>query len=211
LSAREAFAVVRLRPELPHPPRRIARLPLDKRGYPTPWFAARINGEPDFRIYDQAKFSRALKERRCWVCGDKLGAFNYFVLSPYCTVTRTSTEPPCHEECAEFSARACPFLTRPEMRRRDALLPEQAYEAAGEVLEQSPGVVLVWATLTSQAVPTPKGVVCKLGDPMSVRWYKEGRPATRQDVQAAVSQTFPELGYGAREAESVLLLYDKTA
>ena len=79
------------------------------------------------------------------------------------------------------------------------------------MMQQSPGVVLVWATLTYKTVRTAKGVVCELGDPMSVRWYREGRPATRQELEAAVSESFPDLGYGVREAAAVLRLYDRTA
>jgi hypothetical protein len=200
----------RLRPELPVPSRRIRRLPVDKRGYPIPWFVARFDGEPDFRVFDQNKFVRAVKERRCWVCGDKLSAFNYFVISPYCAVTRSSTEPPCHEDCAEFSVRACPFLTRPEMHRRTALLPELSFEGAGAPVAQSPGVILIWATLTYEAVPAAKGAVCKLGEPMSCRWFKEGRKATRQEVLAAVNDTFPDLGMSQRDVAAALSLYDRT-
>jgi hypothetical protein len=200
----------RWRKELPRPSRRIARLPLDKRGYPIPWFAARFQGEPDFRVYDPAKFSRALKERRCWVCGEKLGAYGYFVVSPYCVVSRTSTEPPCHEECAEFSVQGCPFLTGAEVRRRAAALPEESFEAAGLVVEESPAVVAIWATLGYEVVATERGPVCKLGDPVSCRWFKQGRKATRSEVLEAIERDFPALGLGQSERDLVMRLYDRT-
>ena len=201
----------RIRPELPRLPKRIARLPVGKRGYPVPWFVARFDGEPDFRVYDSGKLIKACQERRCWVCGEALGAFNYFVLSPVCAVNRTSTEPPCHEDCAEFSAKACPFLTRPTMHRRTAGLPEETFEAAGIVFDSSPGVVLVWATLTYEIVRAAKGVEFKIGEPVNCRWFAEGRSATREDVLASIDSLFPSAGLKAGEAERLMRLFESKA
>ena len=41
---------------LPPMPSRIAALPVDERGYPVPWFVAWIDGKPEFRCADPAKF-----------------------------------------------------------------------------------------------------------------------------------------------------------
>jgi hypothetical protein len=206
---RATATVKHLRPELPRPPKRVARLPLDKRGYPIPWFAARFDSEPDFRVYDPLKFTRAVRERLCWVCGDRLSAVNYFVISPYDAVHRTSTEPPCHQDCAEFSVKACPFLTRAEVRRRTAGLPDESFEAAGVVTERPPGIIVIWATLSYDVVPAPGGVVCALGDTTAVRWFKGGRPATRADVLAVVEAEFPGLGLGRDEVGAVMRLFDR--
>ena len=199
----------RVRPELPRLPRRIARLPLDKRGYPIPWFVARFNGEPDFRVADAAKLVKATKERRCWVCGETLGAFNYFVISPLCAVNRTATEPPAHEDCAEFSAKACPFLTRPAMHRHTAGLPEETFEAAGIVLDQSPGVVLVWATLTYQVLTVAEGLEFKIGEPVSCRWFAEGRKANREEVATATA-SFAPLGLNSDKARRLMRLFEQS-
>src|SRR5438477_249547 len=80
---------------------------------------AKGEGEPDFRCADKRKFHRALKEKRCWVCGDKLGVHLAFVIGPMCAVNKVTSEPPCHLECAEYSVRICPFLSRPRMRRNE--------------------------------------------------------------------------------------------
>lgn len=61
-----------LRPELPYLPRTMRELPVDKRGYPVPWFVDWINGEPEFRAMDRRKLFRAVKENLCWVCGKPL-------------------------------------------------------------------------------------------------------------------------------------------
>ena len=84
-------------------PDRIRRLPVF-RGYPVPWFVAWLeNGEPEFRAMDRAKWSRAIKDGLCWVCGERLGAHRVFVIGPMCGVNKTTSEPPCHAECAEWS------------------------------------------------------------------------------------------------------------
>src|SRR5262245_2742625 len=107
----EATATI-LRPELPPVPERMRKLPLH-RGYPVPWFVEWIEGVPDFRIMDGRKLVRAVKEKRCWVCGELMGSYLAFTIGPMCAVNRISAEPPSHRECASFSARGCPFLTRP--------------------------------------------------------------------------------------------------
>jgi len=171
------------RHELPELPDRMRFLPLDKRGYPVPWFVAWINGEPDFRIVDPRKFAMALKMRRCWVCGDRLGAYLAFVIGPMCAVNRVSSEPASHRECAVYSATACPFLTRPHMRRRDAGLPDvKINPPAGIGLDRNPGVSLVWITrrYRLQKVHAEEGVekgwLVHLGEPRGVLLVGKERP-----------------------------------
>src|SRR5215831_18617572 len=123
-----------LRPELPPLPRRMKALPVD-RGYPVPWFVEWIDGVPDFRIMDGRKLVRAVRERLCWVCGQPLGSFLAFTVGPMCAVNRISSEPPSHRDCAVFSAKACPFLTRPTMRRREAGRPEEAEQPGGMMID----------------------------------------------------------------------------
>src|SRR5262245_17927108 len=100
-------------------PARMARLPISPAGYPVPWFVATIKGEPDFRVIGPDKIARAVRADLCWLCGQTLGRFKAFVGGPMCAVNRTSAEPPSHRECAEYAVRACPFLTRPRMRRNE--------------------------------------------------------------------------------------------
>jgi len=116
---------------LPPMPPRIASLARDHRGFPVPWFvqwfrngepAAYGEGEPD--VMDHSKLTYAIRVQRCWVCGGPLGKHLVFVLGPMCAVNRVTAEPPCHFECAEFSAMGCPFLTRPRMRRNRHEMPK---------------------------------------------------------------------------------------
>ena len=182
-----------LRPELPTLPPRLRSLPL-ARGYPVPWFVAWIDGVPDFRISDRQKYARAIRERRCWVCGDRLGVHLAFVIGPMCGINRTTTEPPCHLDCADWSARACPFLARPHARRRDVDEAIETHHPGGIPLLRNPGVTLVWITRGYRLFDDGHGKpLIRIGLPEAVRWYAEGRPATRAEVQASVAGGYPAL------------------
>lgn len=190
------------RPELGELPPRIARLPLDARGYPVPWFVAWLpDGTPEFRVMDGAKFRLAVTQRRCWVCGDFLGVHLTFVIGPMCAITRTISEPPSHHDCAEWAARHCPFLSRPRMVRREDGLEQLrtdlgARDGAGCPLDRNPGVSCLWTTRTYRLFTAPQGnsgTLIRLGDPSRVEWFAEGRPATRAEVEASISSGLPLL------------------
>lgn len=186
--------------DVPMPPR-IAALPRDSRGYPVPWFVQWIDGVPDFRIMSAEKLYLAVKFKRCWVCGGERGKFASFVIGPMCAVNRNSAEPPCHLYCARYSAQACPFLTRPKMRRNEKGLPLEALEssAAGIALDRNPGVALVWTSQDWKAVRPPAGregdtgVLFDIGNPTSYEWFAEGRRATRAEIVASIDSGLPAL------------------
>lgn len=180
----------------PLPARLAAHLPIDERGYPVPWFVAWIAGKPDHRIMDEEKLHIAIRESRCWVCGQQLGRFQAYVIGPMCAVTRTNGEPPSHRECAEWSARACPHLSRPYARRR-ADYPDGMKAPAGIGLTRNPGAAGVWIT---KHPPRPRrdaggnaGILFTLPDPMEVIWFCEGRPATRAEVDQSIATGLPLL------------------
>jgi hypothetical protein len=172
---------------------RIARLPIDPRGYPIPWFVAWQNGEPDFRLVRPNQMMKALREHVCWVCGERLRKRLAFVAGPMCGVNRISAEPPMHLECAEFSARGCPFLTMPKAERRDAKLPDGVIPPAGIMLKRNPGVAMVWITKSFTIVPVDNGHLIEMGPPIHVHWWAEGRKATREEVNASIASGLPKL------------------
>lgn len=183
----------KLRDDLPLPlPPRIAALPVDERGYPVPWFVSWVDGKPEFRAADARKLFLAVREKRCWVCGDYLGVYKAFVLGPMCTINRVSAEPPSHRDCAEFSAKACPFLTKPHMRRREDGLPEEA-GCAGHMIKRNPGAVAIWMTKTYTLADAGNGVLFKVGDPEEVTWWSGGRTATRAEVMESITTGLPLL------------------
>jgi len=176
-------------------PDRMRALPIASNGYPVPWFVAKLpNGEFEFRAIGPGKFELALKAHLCWVCGQRLGSHLAFVLGPMCTISRTTSEPPCHRECATWSARNCPFLTRPRMHRREDNLPEGIVQPAGVALDRNPGVAAVWVTHDFEIFPDPnRRPLIHVGDPEDVEWWAQGKPATRAQVEESVRTGLPFL------------------
>jgi hypothetical protein len=188
-----------LRPELDTAtmPDRMKLLPIDARGYPVPWFVAWVDGQPEFRAMDGAKWRQAVTERRCWVCGGILGKWLTFTIGPMCAINRTTAEPPSHTDCAKWSVRNCPFLSRPKMVRRedDTINVEVcAANVAGEMIARNPGVTLLWTTRTYTVYNDGHGKpLIEIGHPSAVSWYREGRPATRGEVEVSILTGLPLL------------------
>ena len=200
-----------LRPELPPIPDRFRHLPVDHRGYPVPFFAAWVDGVPDHRVIDHAKIVRAVKEHLCWVCGQRLGTYLAFTIGPMCAVNRISGEPPEHRECAEWSVRGCPFLSRPGMHRREAGMPEGVVTSENSIA-RNPGVILVWVTKSYKIIRDTGlagKVLFQIGDPLSVACYTEGREASAEEIAAAIDSGLPALAGPAKaegpKAERALL------
>jgi hypothetical protein len=177
-----------LRRALPALPEHMKSLPTF-RGYPVPWFVWWPEGEdPEFRVIDPRRFQQAINEKRCWVCGEFFTNRRIaFVVGPMCCVNRISAEPPCHLECARFSALACPFLTRPHMVRRENDLPEDRYVDPNHH-DENPGVIAVWQTRSFELMRHGKSILVRMGEPTGVDWYTESRVATRVEVAAALAR-----------------------
>lgn len=178
-------------------PDRIKRLPT-MRGFPVPFFVGTTpQGERDFRIADSRKLRDCIRHHLCWVCGEKLGRFKSFVIGPMCGITRTSAEPPSHYECAQYSVKYCPFLSRPNMKRRDHEgLKEMGTTAAGEMIERNPGVSAIWTTMEFSLFDDGRGgILFEVGEPIpgGVEWWREGRLATRDEVMASIDSGIPAL------------------
>jgi hypothetical protein len=169
------------------------KLHIDDRGYPVPYFVAWVDGKPEFRIADNQKWARCVRAGHCWVCGDVVGKFKTFVIGPMCAVNRTTSEPPCHLECAVFSATACPFLTLPKAQRRDANMPEGNALPGGICLMRNPGVTCLWTTLSYQIMDAGNGYLFRIGDPTDVQWYAQKRPATREEILESIDSGMPLL------------------
>jgi len=189
-------------------PGRIAALPRDERGYPVPWFVTWVDGNPVFPAADARKLIRAIQESRCWVCGDILTRRRTFVIGPMRAINRVSAEPPSHSSCAEFSAMACPFLTKPKARRQPIDLSLGPLKPAGMMIERNPGVCLLWTCTKYEIEVHDTGVLFRLQDPISVAWFCEGRTATRAEVEESIASGLPTLQKAATEdgieAESML-------
>jgi hypothetical protein len=189
---------------LPQTPQRIQRLPKDDRGYPVPAFVewlidgkkaprGYLGAKPDFRYADGEFRARAFRTGLCWVCGEKLGVHKVYAIGPMCVINRTTSEPACHRDCAEFSVKACPFLLRPRQKRNAKGLEEDA-TAPGTMITRNPGCLCLYETNEASAFSDSQGGwLIRLGKPDRVDWWAEGRQATRAEIQASIDGGFPLL------------------
>lgn len=190
-------------------PDRMKKLPVDHRGYPVPWFVQWVHGEgndmepatpgegrPEFRMMDSTKWVRAVEAKLCWVCGERMGRHCAFVIGPMCAVNRTTAEPPCHLDCAVFSARACPFLSIPKMHRHEDRLPDER-SSPGIAIKRNPGVALVWVTEQRKWRVFNDGNGKWLIDigkkPNDTLWFAHGREATRDEIMESIETGLPLL------------------
>lgn len=202
-----------LREDLPALPTRMHRLHV-RRGYPVPWFVTWMKdgevcdageGEPEFRVITSERIKEAVDRKLCWVCGEKMGTFYSFTAGPMCAVNQISAEPPSHRDCARFSAKGCPFLTRPHMRRRENDLPtEDERVEAGKMILRNPGVAMVWTTKHFRPISADEGVVFRMGSPTGIDWYHEGGYATTDQVLDSIRSGLPILNEGEPEPLAVL-------
>jgi hypothetical protein len=197
-----------IRPELEPLPKLMQDLPIDERGYVVPWFCEWIDGKPEFRAMDGRKYRRALNEKLCWVCGRKLAGVYVFVAGPMCGINRTSSEPPCHIDCGRWSARNCPFLTKPDMVRREDEQINNAKmraNAPGKAITRNPGVALLWFTREYEVFDDGRGnPLIQMGRPSGVEWYCRGRAATREEVEESIDSGLPALEAIARTQEGAI-------
>lgn len=201
------------RPNLPPLTPRIAALPIDERGYPVPYFvqwlhpdgspAKRGLGKPDHRVMDSTAFMDCVMNGKCWVCGQSMGRIGVFVIGPMCAVNHNTAEPPSHQDCARWSVMGCPFLSNPDMVRREAGMPEGVVDAAGFMIRRNPGVMALWSSRTWKPYAAPGGFLMDTGDPISVEWWCRGQLATRQQVIDAITSGCPILKGVCRSPEDI--------
>lgn len=189
------YVINKLKIGLPPLTARIAALPVDERGYPIPFFVAVIEGKPDFRVASTIAYAECINNNLCWVCGQKLGRHKAFLVGPMCGINRTSSEPPSHLDCAEWSVKGCPFLSKPNMVRNEHDLPVEKKPFGGVSIDRNPGVMLIWVT-NSFKVYRPKqthGTLINIGDPTALSFWREGRKATRAEIMESIDSGYPLL------------------
>jgi hypothetical protein len=155
-------------------------LPINARGYPIPFFAKRHD---KLSVIHEWKRLIAVIDRRCWVCGEKLGRMASFVLGPSEVFTRTTNEPPMHHSCARWAVRGCPFLSNPRRRRTDQ--DEASDSGVEEHGQHNPGCWAVWTTAEYRGDCVRGHFELIVEDPVEVLWFHRSRLATRDEVERA--------------------------
>jgi hypothetical protein len=176
---------------VPPLPEYMRDLPTDPRGFVVPWFTPwdATEGRWRFDAADTPKINRAVRGKLCWICGKGLWRNLAFVIGPMCAINRVTSEPPSHCECADYAVRVCPFLTRPRMRRSPAA--EDAVKPGGIMLERNPGVSLLWVTRRFDIMPRER--LFRVGEPVRVEAWAEGRMATAAETIESIRTGLPAL------------------
>lgn len=196
-----------MRPELEPLPSRMQSLAVDERGYVVPWFVDYVDGKAEFRAMNPEKWVHAIRFKLCWVCGERLGRRMTFVAGPMCGINRTSSEPPCHYECAAWSARNCPFLNNSQaIRRVDEQIGGGEMNCIGGFgITRNPGVSMLWTCETYSVFPDGRGgKLIHMGEPSSVEWFAEGKAATREQVMRSVESGLPALVALAQQQDGAM-------
>lgn len=130
------------------------------RGMPIPYvFHVAKDGTPDFKVLDEKRYRKVLKERRCALCSERLGHDIYFIGGPLCYGHKHFGDPAMHEQCARYAMAVCPHLvmgkaysTAPlkenETRVKEAIttkVPEKfclLHCTGYEVVKNGPGIAI---------------------------------------------------------------------
>ena len=150
-------------------PKRMRKLPRDKRGYPIPvTVLVDRDGRPHFTVHDHVARMRVLKADRCAICGKKQEAERWFVggARSAFSIVGAYYDPPMHHECATYALQVCPYLAAPTYARRlDAktIKPDEpglVIVAEDRVIDARPMVFVAVAT-TGQTVTTDNLIIPK--------------------------------------------------
>lgn len=162
------------------------KLPVDRRGYPVPWFVYRDprTGEYDFRVMEAGRIIEAVKMARCWITGRPFGGEDFaFVVGPMCVFSGRSAEPPSTIEAAAYAARVCPFLAIPSAKRREAGLDQLPVgELPGVAIKSNPGITAVVVCHDYRVHEVGNGVLFSMGKARTIRWFTEGRELTPEEI-----------------------------
>lgn len=174
-----------LRPDMKDAPRSMTSRPVDHRGFYVPWFVTKKDEQDhwDFQGIDSRRFYEAMDKHLCWVSGQPLGKYVSFVVGPMCCINLVAGDPPTRREEAEWSARVCPFLSRPLALRGP--IPED-HVTGGNMVPDNPGTVAVWTCLKNTVGFNRKTNLFHLPEPTSVEFWHKSERASKEQVKEAM-------------------------
>jgi hypothetical protein len=93
-------------------------------GLVVPWITPRTaDGRFLFGGVDRTKMERALRERRCGVCGQPLGHPLVLMMRLSDLAAQCTVEPALHPQCAAYTIAACPMVAGRLSRYRNSPVP----------------------------------------------------------------------------------------
>lgn len=163
-------------------PARVAELQKDERGYPIPHTVQWVNGKPDFRVIDQAKWVDAVVNHKCGICGQTLEGQMAFVGGPISIKNRLFADLPMHKECAEYAVQVCPFIAMPKFKyaaferiEKNGFKPGelQVISSGSSNKPEKFGLGLTDGFQVARVMPN-NDVVLMANDFSSIDWWVEG-------------------------------------
>lgn len=166
-------------------PKHMRGLKKTEQGTVIPAFVSNRDGKPDFRIMDPEAFRRCCTFNLCWICGKNMGRFCTFVGGPLVAAQEVASEPPSHRECAIFAAQVCPYLAQGMELRRDAMPAHSETDFVS--VAENPGITALCTSHGYRFLGDSSGSILLKFEHSEVVWYKQGKPATAEEVRQASS------------------------
>lgn len=178
-------------------PTRIAKLPLDNRGFPIPWNVQRdIDGNPMFTVNDQVKHVLALTGDLCPLCGEANQQIRWFVGGPMSAFDPNGAyfDLPGHKSCIEYALQVCPYLTAKNYTHRiDVIDPDKIPEDTIALVDftQIPGRPEVFVMVASAGTliisHNPMTIYVKPKEPiLGYRYWRKGVRLTKKEAQQII-------------------------
>ena len=102
-------------PVMPEIPARMKKFPLWKNRFPIFYTVMTMeDGTPNFRVVSRKRQVEASEKNLCHLCGERLEGVVYFIGSKEDLAEHYSGDGPMHLDCAEYAAKACPWLSNPD-------------------------------------------------------------------------------------------------
>lgn len=140
-------------------PERLQKRPVGRDGKIIPWYAGDDPDSFDMGKTFPGRIQESIDHRSCFMCGDELGEYQSFMLTPEMTISRFSFDAPAHPNCVE-------------------LIVHQRWDFDG--------ICAIWTSKNPIAVCNPIGPIVApgfyIGDPTAVTWYNRLGKASRQEI-----------------------------
>jgi hypothetical protein len=178
-------------------PKRMRALGRDERGYPIPFIVMREpdSGRPLFVVNDAERQIRAVKEKRCPICGSHLDSLIWWVGGPLSAFLEAGAynDSGMHYECMEYALQVCPYLAMPNyLGSLTELATKQAMEAGvatvidHTMLPGRPAVFVAVAARRFTLIDHGAGYYSKPEQPyIAIQYWRHGKlldPAAAREL-----------------------------